>query len=377
MRKIPKGHSLAFLYPKLVEEWHPTKNGSLMPTAVAFGSHKEVWWIDKKGHEWKTEVKIRTSGHNCPYCSGKRVCIDNCLATKNPELSKEWHPTKNGKLTPYNVTCSSHKEVWWKCKKCGNEWMETIKDRFRCNCCSMCSCLLIKNPKLAKEWHHTKNGKLTPHDITAHSHKKVWWIDKKRHKWLSSANARSSGNGCPYCANQKVCIDNCLATLNPEIAKEWDYKNNDPFTPETVTAGSNKIARWMCNCGCEYSMRIQNRTQGGCGCPSCNGIMLKDGSICDSLPEAYYYLKLKNENIKFDYHVKIGLGTCTCDFYIPRENRFIEVTGYRRKWKYWTIYHKRILKKKAHITNVLKAKFEFVQLKLTPKQIQYVRENSI
>ena len=41
----------------------------------------------------------------------------NCLENLNPELSKQWHPTKNGKLTPSNVTTGYSKKVWCKCKQ--------------------------------------------------------------------------------------------------------------------------------------------------------------------------------------------------------------------------------------------------------------------
>ncbi|MED4634714.1 zinc-ribbon domain-containing protein [Peribacillus frigoritolerans] len=42
---------------------------------------------------------------------------ENCLETIFPELAKEWHPTKNGKLTSEDVTDGSKKVVWWLCKK--------------------------------------------------------------------------------------------------------------------------------------------------------------------------------------------------------------------------------------------------------------------
>lgn len=35
------------------------------------------------------------------------------LMAKNPKLSREWHPTKNGGLTPYNITPGSSKKAWW------------------------------------------------------------------------------------------------------------------------------------------------------------------------------------------------------------------------------------------------------------------------
>lgn len=52
----------------------------------------------------------------------------NILAIKNPELAKEWHPTKNGDLKPTDVTYSSIKKVWWKCK-CGCSWLASIYTR--------------------------------------------------------------------------------------------------------------------------------------------------------------------------------------------------------------------------------------------------------
>lgn len=65
----------------------------------------------------------------CPYCVGKKVGLSNCVATKRPELIKEWHPTKNGNLTPYDVTIGCNKYAWWKCKDCGHEWNTIISNR--------------------------------------------------------------------------------------------------------------------------------------------------------------------------------------------------------------------------------------------------------
>ncbi|MDB3883712.1 zinc-ribbon domain-containing protein, partial [Candidatus Marinimicrobia bacterium] len=42
--------------------------------------------------------------------------------------------------------------------------------------------LAVLYPNIAKEWHSTKNGGLTPFDVTPGSGKKVWWICKKGHE---------------------------------------------------------------------------------------------------------------------------------------------------------------------------------------------------
>ena len=59
---IDKEKSLAYLYPELAKEWHPTKNGELTPYDVTHGSNKKVWWLGKCGHEWEQIVKSRTNG---------------------------------------------------------------------------------------------------------------------------------------------------------------------------------------------------------------------------------------------------------------------------------------------------------------------------
>jgi hypothetical protein len=43
----------------------------------------------------------------------------------NRAVAQEWHPTKNGKLNPSNVTHNSGKVVWWRCKW-GHEWQAGI-----------------------------------------------------------------------------------------------------------------------------------------------------------------------------------------------------------------------------------------------------------
>lgn len=237
--------------------------------------------------------------------------------------------------------------------------------------------LAFKNPKLSKEWDYEKNYPLIPEDVFVRGHKKVWWKCKKGHRWPSIIKGRNNGVGCPYCSGQKVCIDNCLATLNPELVKEWHLTKNGKLTPYDFTVNSGKIIWWICKkCKKEWTSPISNRNYGH-GCPVCYKIKLKDGSVCDSLTEAYYYLGLKSKGVEFKHHIRIGLGKRTCDFYIPSLNRYIEVTGYHKKWKYWKVYYKKILRKKRHIIGTFKAKFEFVKIVLTPEQVRYVRENTV
>ena len=63
--------------------------------------------------------------------------------------------------------------------------------------------LATTNPGLAKEWHPTKNGELTPQMIPAGTEKKVWWLCEKGHEWQAVVYSRNKGKECPICAREK------------------------------------------------------------------------------------------------------------------------------------------------------------------------------
>jgi len=60
-----------------------------------------------------------------------------------PDLIKEWHPTKNGKSNPRNVTCDHAEDVWWLCEN-GHEWEATVKSRMLGDKCPFCVTELVK-----------------------------------------------------------------------------------------------------------------------------------------------------------------------------------------------------------------------------------------
>jgi len=129
---------LSLMNPELTAEWHPTKNKNLTPDDVTVHSGKRVWWKCNNGHEWEAKIYSRSDGNKCPYCSSKKICGDNSLATFNPVLTLEWNVVKNGDLTPNDFAKYSRKKVWWICKN-GHEWEASITNRSHGNGCSYCS----------------------------------------------------------------------------------------------------------------------------------------------------------------------------------------------------------------------------------------------
>lgn len=130
-RKSSLSNCLAVSHPNVVKQWHPTKN-KLTPFDVTYQSSKKAWWkCDKSDdHEWESIISNKTKNKNqlsCPFCSGQKVILSNCLATTHPEIAKKWHPTKNLSLTPFDVTFGSGKKVWWKCNN-NHEWITSVDD---------------------------------------------------------------------------------------------------------------------------------------------------------------------------------------------------------------------------------------------------------
>lgn len=237
--KTSSKNSLYISNPTIAREWHPAKNGSLTPKDITAYSSRKVWWLCPNGHVWSATVSERIHGRSCPNCSKKEQPEEqpeqSISQGFNPDLAKEWHPTRNKSL-----------RVWWLCPK-GHEWSATVNERLLGNDCPYCSnkyelsdqsiiqetkpspakeihptketsskspdltpnakkkvgsenCLQEANPNLANEWHPTKNENLTPQDVTINSNAQVWWKCSKGHEWKASVASRNKGQGCFYCS---------------------------------------------------------------------------------------------------------------------------------------------------------------------------------
>lgn len=289
--RVPIEKSIFKLYPKLIEEWDYDKNGYLLPQNFSPGSNVKIHWKCSKNHVWESIISARTSGGECPYCQGKRACEDNSLFDFHPELCIEWHPTKNGNLTPKDVTFGSSKDVYWLCK-CGYSWKTSINNRVRSKNLGCIKCynkekrgksqinkavekkgsFQAKFPKLAKEWHPTKNESLKPSMLSCGSSIPVWWKCKEDedHEWKNSIVGRITHPTCPYCCGKKVGKTNSLGFLFPELAKEWHPVKNKELTPFDFTKFSGSKVWWKCKNAHEWQATIHSRAQGR-GCAFCSG----------------------------------------------------------------------------------------------------------
>lgn len=127
-RKVLEGfNDLKATNPEILSMWSP--ENKISPTEVMAKSNKKVKWVCEHGHTWEARISDVIAGKGCPVCSGNAVQEGvNDLATTHPSIAAEWHPIKNGSLTPQMVSFGSEKKVWWKDSE-GNEWPERINKR--------------------------------------------------------------------------------------------------------------------------------------------------------------------------------------------------------------------------------------------------------
>jgi DNA-directed RNA polymerase subunit RPC12/RpoP len=183
------------------------------------------------------------------------------------------------------VVAGGTSKYWWRCPE-GHDYEESLNNRSRGRKCPYCShhrvipgqtSLEAVAPDLAREWHPTLNGSLTPSMVLSNSRYTVWWLCKRGHAFPAQITARRHGNGCPYCSNKKVLPSvNDLVTTHPAIASQWHPTLNGTMTARGVVAGSARQIWWECPLRHIYRSPLYRRA-GGQGCPFCRHVRVKPG----------------------------------------------------------------------------------------------------
>ncbi|WP_425298074.1 zinc-ribbon domain-containing protein [Nocardia brasiliensis] len=304
--KPEPGRSLLDLFPLQAAEWHPTRNGDLTAADVSPRSNRNRWWICSFcAEEWQAIVNNRTTKRSvgCRSCSRKRAVqkamtpkVGEALSDLFPELAAEWHPTRNGQLTPELTRPSLHEKVWWLCSECSHEWQMELRRRTSApfSGCPPCSNRRVSailrtpekgqslqdlRPDVAAQWHPTRNEGLSPRDVSHASGTRVWWLCPNRdcgHEWETAVSNRTSGKQtkCPVCSRRHSHLPEpgrSFPERFPEVALQWHPTKNGKLAPERLKAGSSQSVWWLCPvCGHEWTATVASRTSAGTGCWPCS-----------------------------------------------------------------------------------------------------------
>ncbi len=220
-RAIPKpGKSFGDVHPELIAQWVRHEDG-LGPFDVKPGSNDAVRWrCPECAHEWSATVNKRTSGRGCPECANRergaakrRPKSGESFGDVHPELIPQWVRHEHG-LGPFDVKPKSNDTVEWRCPECAREWAATV-------------------------------------------------------------NSRTSGSGCPECANRarnesrrRPKPGESFGDVRPELIPQW-VRHERGLGPFDVKPKSNDTVEWRCpECAHEWSATVNKRTS-GCGCIEC------------------------------------------------------------------------------------------------------------
>ncbi len=234
-------------------------------------------------------------------CTRQKLCQNkNCVPCFNKSFashpkSKFWSNTNN--LLPRNVFKSSNKNFLFDCicghhfdkRLCsitnGNNWCP-----YCCNppqkLCDNNGCKQCYNKSFASHYKSlfwSKQNKIQPRQVFKFSHNKYKFECKCGHIFDSALNNINENKWCPYCSNQKLCINmKCKRCFKKSFAshpkaKFWSIKNNK--RPTEVLKFSNKRYEFKCECG-HFFNSVLHSISTNFWCPYCANQKLCDNEKC-------------------------------------------------------------------------------------------------
>lgn len=250
---------------EILEEWDYNKN-SENPLHIVSTSGKKVWWkclTNDKHPSYDMIINDKIGKKlGCPYCSGHRVCLENCIKTFAPLVLKEWDYDKNI-LSPNGVTYQSHKKVWWKC-------------------------------------------------LTDVSHPSYNMIIQNK----------VNGEGCPYCTGKRIYKTNSLEYLRPDIAREWDKKLNKK-APTMFTVSSGYKVWWKCLKNTKHpswktSIAWRTNKKAPTKCPTCNQskgeIMIYQFLTRNNIKYIQQFSYTTHKRLKYDFMIEYNNKRALIEF---------------------------------------------------------------
>ena len=279
------------------------------------------------------EAPARRTGRSFDDCL---ACADvalvpgkNDLATVRPDISEEWHPTRNP-LSASVVFPDFKQQVRW-LGGCGHEWRAPIAKRVNsrngalCPYCSGRKALKGFNdvatlcPELAALWHPVKNRNLTPDAVSIASHREVYlwdgvmtriWRQNPR-KWLEEhgrvellapfdslveearALDAADGRACHGIGHGKSSVkwsrflreaelnvsfeEWSLRFGHADLLAQWDEERNGPLKPSDVSRCDSARVWWRGECGHSWRLSVRTRAFNDAGCPYCGRRLTLEG----------------------------------------------------------------------------------------------------
>lgn len=300
--------------------------------SLTFGTSKVVDWHCRCGYRWSASVSSRTSGgkpKNCPACTGRVIAQGvNDLKTTHPEIWEE--------LVDKSLMVSRHttKKLLWRCDL-NHTWEAPPRRRVAENTgCPYCSGNLVlpgfndiatTDPAAAAMLVDQSLATV----VSRGSSRMLAWKCEKGHRW----RARVLGvvnSLCPFCSGKKLSPEHSLATMHPDLSREWSSRNT--LEPDEVFPNAAAKVWWVCDQGHEWRANIYSRAR-GTGCPKCimHGTSHAEQEFANRIEGLGFHIVRNTRQI---------IPPLELDIYIPDLHVGIEFNG-----EYWHSDEERLVRK--------------------------------
>jgi very-short-patch-repair endonuclease len=271
--------------------WILSKNPGIRPLTIPKSSNKSFWFRCKNcGHHTFSRMGVFAGSKGCIYCIGNHsLCTEGdcpiCNDRRDPVMLKYWDYGKNVNIDPLTIARCSHKQYWFRCKKCSHPtYAVTENFNMQNDGCTYCEgnqilctdhdCLVCnrrRDPIMIENWIPGMNNGID-----------VWTVPKKYHfecRLCShvvecTASAYTGDNdGCKFCKGRYLCNDyDCTICISNRFSESrfldyWDESSNTE-DPRDIRISSERLFNFRCpNCNTVAPGKPHDISRGSiCGC---------------------------------------------------------------------------------------------------------------
>ncbi|AYV83383.1 MAG: restriction endonuclease [Hyperionvirus sp.] len=237
----------------------------------------------------------------CSRRSIKLCAKDDCLNCLNRSFSSSDYAEKWSETNienPRHVLKWSKEEYKFNCDDCKHTFLSTpcwISHGYGCSFCfnrKLCEnddcqiCLLKSFASTEESLFWSQSNNITPRQVFKHSNNKYDFVcDKCKHTINKSPNDISSGTWCIFCANQKLCEDECQICFEKSFEtsdKAIYWSDTNSKNPRNVFKNSDQHYNFNCD-ECHHTFDMKPRdVSNGVWCPFCTNRKLcnEDCEVC-------------------------------------------------------------------------------------------------
>ncbi len=251
----------------IAKEWHPLKNGQLLPTSVTSGSDRKVWWQCEQGHSWQATISSRVSGNGCPICSGEK-------STSFPEQAIFYYLAKVT-MAINRYKCNNIEiDVFLPDLNVGVEYNGRYYHKARhekdLKKVELLSKMGIRVIRIEEGDEDKRDKDVLYYKYTDRHYRNLDTIIDSLCRILNLPLIdvdimRDSKN--IYESYVSVNKLNSVAAKYPGLIEEWNTEKNGKLSPWQISYGASKKVWWKCKkCNYEWEAVVSSRRKSGCPC---------------------------------------------------------------------------------------------------------------